>query len=222
MKNKFNITSLSLEATVEETTVEEETEATVYALIGNVDGLAKADYKELHNQAETKLNDESKIRVRKTTRDGIVKFEQTIKDKVSSTALAKTVTETTCVIPEGMFNTFFKSADKKSVKTRYVFKDEKSIARVEGKEEVIILPGLKYEVDVFTNKEGKESTWCKIDIELDSTLAFLKENHPDIEAKIIFDISRLPFNPQQPFEKRTANAEQLSLIDGLYDTEFKY
>lgn len=199
-----------------------ETETTVYALIGNMEGLTKADYKEIHNQAETKLSSEAKIRVRKTTRDGIVKYEQTIKNKVSNTALAKTVTETTCVIPENMFNTFFKSADKKYVKTRYVFKDEKSIAKIEGKKEVITLPGLIYEVDVFTNRNGKKSTWCKVDIELDSTLAFLKENYPDVETKIIFNISKLPFNPQQPFEKRNATAEQSELLDSLYDKQFNY
>lgn len=199
-----------------------ETEITLYAKIGHVDGLTKSDAIEKHLQAEMRLGATSKMRVRSTTNGDTETLVFTIKESADKVNGFKSTKESNLPINKTTFDEFVNKSTNVFKKTRYTFKSDKSNAKL--KDGIVIeLPGLVYEVDVFENSAGRISDWCKIDIELDDALAYIDTlNVRSMSPSIVFNISTLPFNPQNIIDKRNANADQLSFIDQLYANEFKY
>lgn len=199
-----------------------ETEITLYAKIGHVDGLTKSDAIETHLQAEMRLGATSKIRVRSTTNGDTETLVFTIKESADKVSGFKSTKESNLPINKNTFDEFVNKSTNVFKKTRYTFKSDKSNAKLKDGT-VIELPGLVYEVDVFENSAGRISDWCKIDIELDDALAYIDTlNVRSMSPSIVFNISTLPFNPQNIIDKRNANSDQLSFIDQLYANEFKY
>lgn len=203
-----------------------ETELCFYARIGDAEALENAIDIEHHEQWEYKViveddddNEEyrGKVRIRRTERDGQVKFEETIKLPVDSEAVTQGSHEYTVSITEEYFNAWKKLfGDKGYKKTRYVFLSKEVV--LDHHEEEIKLPDIKYEVDVFFDQEGQRAKWCKIDIEIDDILTYLKEHHPEIEK---FDttvwLSKLPFKPEDAFSAITDNDEQKEAIKAFWD-----
>lgn len=203
-----------------------ETELCFYARIGDAEALENAIDIEHHEQWEYKVvveNDDNneeyrgKVRIRRTERDGQVKFEETIKLPVESEAVTQGNHEYTVSITEEYFDAWKKLfGDKGYKKTRYVFLSKEVM--LDHHEEEIKLPDIKYEVDVFFDQEGQRAKWCKIDIEIDDILAYLKEHHPEIEK---FDttvwLSKLPFKPEDAFSAVTDDEEQKEAIKAFWD-----
>lgn len=203
-----------------------ETELCFYARIGDAEALENAIDIEHHEQWEYKVvveNDDNneeyrgKVRIRRTERDGQVKFEETIKLPVESEAVTQGNHEYTVSITEEYFDAWKKLfGDKGYKKTRYVFLSKEVM--LDHHEEEIKLPDIKYEVDVFFDQEGQRAKWCKIDIEIDDILAYLKEHHPEIEK---FDttvwLSKLPFKPENAFSAVTDDDEQKEAIKAFWD-----
>lgn len=203
-----------------------ETELCFYARIGDAEALENAIDIEHHEQWEYKViveddddNEEyrGKVRIRRTERDNQVKFEETIKLPVESEAVTQGNHEYTVSITEEYFNAWKKLfGDKGYKKTRYVFLSKEVM--LDHHEEEIKLPDIKYEVDVFFDQEGQRAKWCKIDIEIDDILAYLKEHHPEIEK---FDttvwLSKLPFKPEDAFSAVTDDEEQKEAIKAFWE-----
>lgn len=203
-----------------------ETELCFYARIGDAEALENAIDIEHHEQWEYKVivedDDDNKeyrgkVRIRRTERDGQVKFEETIKLPVESEAVTQGNHEYTVSITEEYFDAWKKLfGDKGYKKTRYVFLSKEVM--LDHHEEEIKLPDIKYEVDVFFDQEGQRAKWCKIDIEIDDILAYLKEHHPEIEK---FDttvwLSKLPFKPEDAFSAVTDDEEQKEAIKAFWD-----
>lgn len=203
-----------------------ETELCFYARIGDAEALENAIDIEHHEQWEYKViveddddNEEyrGKVRIRRTERDNQVKFEETIKLPVESEAVTQGNHEYTVSITEEYFNAWKRLfGDKGYKKTRYVFLSKEVM--LDHHDEEIKLPDIKYEVDVFFDQEGQRAKWCKIDIEIDDILAYLKEHHPEIEK---FDttvwLSKLPFKPEDAFSAVTDNDEQKEAIKAFWD-----
>ena len=198
-----------------------ETELCFYARIGDVEGFDQAIDTEHHEQWEhkVKLGEDyrGKTRIRRTEREGHVKFEETIKLPVESEAVTQGSHEYTISNTEeyfGAWKALF--GDKGYKKTRYVFLSKEVM--LDHQEESIKLPDIKYEVDVFFDKEGQRAKWCKIDIEIDDILAYLAEHHPEIEK---FDttvwLSKLPFKPEDAFSAVTDDEEQKEAIKAFWE-----
>jgi hypothetical protein len=101
-------------------------------------------------------------------------------------------------VDKEFFDNYKLAAERLIIKERYIFHSEKSIVSVivDHKTETIELPVIKYEVDRYKKKDGSFSEWCKIDIELDEAVAFVKEKFPSVNQVILkVKITHLPFQP---------------------------
>jgi len=209
-----------------------ETEITIYAKIGDMGGLKSADYKEMHEQAEIRLNNNTRLRVRKTISESepfteneiaSVSFNSTLKVD-SEDSVLNSNSEITLPITEEYFKAFFDACSKRFIKTRYVFYSRHVSLSVDHPDiGTIEIPKIKYEVDVFKRITGEVSEYCKIDIEVDPIIKFLKVNYPDIkDVKYIIKVSHLPFKPNGYFIDSQANDGQMQLLDHLYENDFNY
>lgn len=209
-----------------------ETEITIYAKIGDMEGLKTADYKEVHEQAETRLNDTTRLRVRKTIKESEpfsenenpgITFNATLKID-NENSIVNSNSEINLPITEEFFKAFFAASNSRFIKTRYVFYSKRVSLSVDHPDiGTIEIPKLKYEVDVFKRTTGEVSEYCKIDIEVDPIIKFLKVNYPDIkDVKYIIKVSHLPFKPNGYFIDSQANEGQMQLLDHLYENDFNY
>lgn len=199
-----------------------ETEVCFYALIGNREGLKRAATVEIQEQYSFIVPSEiegkvTKIRTRACTKDGQTRYELTIKAAASGEQdKCNAAVETTALIGEKFFETWKATVSPEGIrKVRYVFVPEKTVVSFQGTDHEI--PGVKYEVDVFISKDGSESKWCKIDIELDVIFDYMKakELSPDsYDLKVA--ISKLPFEPQHTFSGDTENEEEKAAVQNFW------
>ena len=175
-----------------------ETEIVTYARITKLDGLEKAISKEHIMQAEIfpePTNSKGLIRVRKSEINGVVTCVETIKTRVVIDGnISKSSEEHNNSITSEWFDTFFNISSIRYDKTRYCFvsKDIR-LDTPEVEEQTIILPSITYEIDVFKKAYGNISQFCKIDVELDQVLAYLKKNHPNVKSiDMSLGINHLP------------------------------
>ena len=201
---------------------EDENEITIYAKIGNMEGLNQASFIEKQEQAEIKT-DIGKARVRKIIQNGRVPvFELTTKRPISLNAVKRN-RERTKKINEELYDMFIDVCPVFQSKTRYVFKSEKITIKRENLEAVITTTDLKFEVDVFTKADGSISEWCKIDLEIDAINKILKENNIGVkDVKLIACISSLPFEPNNIVidDGKDEDADKKELISALWKYEF--
>ena len=201
---------------------EQESELTIYAKIGNMEGLNQAAYIEKQEQAEIKT-DIGKVRVRKIIQNGRVPvYELTTKRPISLNAVKKN-RERNKKINEELYDIFIDVCPVFQSKTRYVFKSEKITIKRENFNAEITTSDLKFEVDVFTKADGSISEWCKIDLEIDAINKILKENNIGVEdIKLVACISKLPFEPNNIIidDGKEDDGEKKKLIDAIWKYEY--
>lgn len=199
-----------------------EEEITIYAKIGNMDGLSQASSMEQHEQAEIK-SDIGRIRIRKTTRNGRVPiYDLTTKKPIVSGATVSN-RERTKSISEDIYNVFMDVCPTFMAKTRYTFKSEQLRIKRGDMESTIKTNEFNFEVDVFTKADGTISNWCKIDIEVDKIAEIMKENGISVEQiKLIAVISRLPFEPNNIVidDGKDEDPDKQELLKELFTSEF--
>lgn len=206
------------------TVVKKETEYVIYAKIGNAEGLKSAISTEHHLQIEAMLKSGAKTRVRATTKDNITSYEYTLKLKHKENEEGNEFNnEYNIQVDQTFLLAYQKAADKYVDKNRYKFKSEqvRMKAIIDDKPMEIDIPNIEYEVDVYKRKDGTFSQWCKIDIEVDNILNFIKANYPYIkDIRLNVKISHLPFEPTEAILVANATEEQHKFLSNLWDTEF--
>lgn len=196
-----------------------EIELTIYAKLGNPDGLKLADSKETHVQAQIKASVGGSIRVRQTISANSVSYTQTIKLPLSGNSDVASNTETDNEISCWFFNSFMRLTETYMYKDRYIFKSKSVTLALESDSGTtdITLPELLYECDAFISDTGGYHEWCKIDVEMDPVLEYLATNHPDLDStKLKVKVSHLPFQPKESFIESSATPEQKQLLDTLF------
>jgi len=200
-----------------------ENEAVFYARIGDYAGFEQAADHETHEQWEYKIPvgedgvKKGRSRVRATARGEEVSYAETIKAPGNASAGMQSAIEHTVAIDKDHFDVWKQTFGTKGCfKGRYVFLSKSVTLTIEG--EAIILPEIKYEVDVFMNPAGEKSKWCKIDIELDHILEYLSEHHPEIKSfDLIVTLSSLPIKLEDAFSAKDMDEEHQTAVDTLWD-----
>ena len=197
-----------------------ETEATIYAKIGNVEGLKEAEHVEHHEQLEGPSVDGGRFRCRKTTTDQDVTYVLTMKVKtVGGIAGIDGSIEYDLPIDEAFYTAFKHLSTKRLDKTRYVFHGEST--KDLDTDSDVVLPAVKYEVDVFKKQDGGYSEWVKIDVELDDVIAKLREHGVDPDkATLKVKVSHLPFKPVGGFIAKQATEQQKAILSDIWDKHF--
>ena len=203
--------------------VEKEQEVTIYAEMSEPSGLAQAYDQEEHIQAEIKVDETHRIRVRKTTKkEGTPTYHMTSKVTISNEEGLRVFDEQTSEISEEAFDVFMKVVDKYQKKARYYFKVEKLVISEGGENNSLEVDDFKYEVDVFTNNAGKQSTWCKIDLEIQDLQEKIKEAGINTDKfNLTVGAGSLPFKPTNfiIMDKYTSE-EDITKVTELYNTQF--
>lgn len=196
-----------------------ETELVVFCKIGNMNGLNKAKGKIHMLQYETPIGLEDRYcRIRRTEENGKVDLVFTFKLVVKSDDNSKTRIEYNNEVTEDFFEGFKKICERYNNKTRYKFIANDMLVRlnINGKEVDKNVEEVVYEVDVFTDRNGKISEWCKIDVELDSIKKQLKNMYSDeVEADILLNLESLPIEPYSIMLEEY-NKENKKLFDAIY------
>lgn len=205
------------------TEISNESELAVYCKITNFSGFLKADKIILQEQYTVKAKDttskKGSVRVRKETVAGEDTYTITTKlDRGEN--LASNNTEYSRSIDKEFFDAFKEISSSGMLKTRYVF-SAKSISLSKGEETKLDHSNTFFEVDVFKDKGGNVSSWCKIDIELDDVLKQAYTTMGSAEKfKLVLGVSKLPFQPVDIFTSKTADATQKQILDHLYKYVF--
>lgn len=205
-------------------TKQAENEITIFAKIGNIEGLKSATRHEDQIQIEARLGAENHCRVRRTDKNGEVGYMYTFKLRNdSSGAPVASKHEFNLAVDEDFFNGFKQAADKEQNKTRYIFECEKiTLAYKENDEDKVLdIPNVIYEVDVFKKADGSIAEWCKIDIEIDQIMQYLEHNHPELkDIKMTVKITHLPFEPTDPFICSGPEDANHARVAELYEHHF--
>lgn len=225
----FEDTESSLKLKSLDTSKHREDEIVFYAKIVNFDGLSKAATVEAHDQWEIK-EPKGRIRVRKTTvlksltDSSIVSPEnqkptyvQTIKTRDMAAGIAGG-TEIDSEITAQFFESFKAISPQGMVKTRYVIPTSKISVKIVDTS-TIVEADANFEIDVFSDSEGKPYEWCKVDVEINNILEAITKVFPGTSS-INFDIDtgNLPFDPSQIiFGKDEVSKKKIS---ELYDKYF--
>ena len=205
-----------------------EIEIVFYAKIGDSEGLKKADAIEHHVQLETRLNNGNKIRVRKTSGPGDENpsyvFTAKKKSRPPSSDVSEQVvqdsTEYNSDVDEKFFDTFSEIMEQRIDKIRYTFKNRSITITLDGVETPIVLGDVCYEVDFFTTND-QVADYVKVDIEVDSILAYINEKYPDLgDLHMKIKPGDLPFKPYDIIFPPKATPEQNELIQNLWKTKF--
>ncbi len=206
-KNRL-IGYISMEADVQDGKLFRERERVIYARLGDMSVLGKAESADHQEQWTIKLpkteNNSAKgqIRVRKVipmvkSTDG-EKFELSHRDGddaqyVLTTKAEKAADdrlEVPAPVTKDMFELFRLLAENGMIKDRYHFPIEN---------------GLVFEVDVYLKEDGSYHEWVKIDLEL---------------KDISVDIPELPFSVEEMILDKTQDSAEKSKITDLYETVF--
>lgn len=227
-KSAFNLAMEEVENTTKPKADNTEHEVVMYAEIGDFSGLDQCIDKEDHEQWEIKPDGgaakRGRFRVRKTTnKGGIVSYTQTIKLTGDHGSVVK-AQELEMPITEEVFNAFKLISNKGMIKTRYKFNTKNITVTRSDTSEVIEVPEMLWEVDVFPAGSKDFDTkvqyypWCKIDLEIHSLINKVAElgiNEDDIKLKL--NVKDLPFKPTKVL---SSNDENKEFISKLYDEYF--
>ena len=210
-----------------------ETEIIIYCRIGNFDGLQKATHIEYHEQMESEFKNGTRCRVRKISSNPFtvetidpeaIKYEFTYKVKSDSDEGFEANQEYTNEIDSIFYEGFRNIAEKRLLKTRYTFESDKIVLDYKDENEQkheLEIPDIKYEVDVYTDKDGHVCEWCKIDVEVDSLIAYINEHHSDLEnIKLNIRITHLPFLPTEYIMTLSADEQHQQFISSLWNEHY--
>lgn len=221
--------STEVGAVMDQCWVTRESELAVFAKVTIPEKLLEADVILYQEQPEAKLKSGNKTRVRmemqldknlnrmKTLREYIFSFKLPVPGTEDGPMSIKE--ENNVRVNKEFYENWLKVADYCQKKIRFVFKAKSTTIKVTSGETTqnIEVPDVCYEVDVFLKPDGETSDVCKIDIEVDSILKYLDENHPDIENAVFgIDFTWLPFEPKELIYPREATPEQRTYLDGVY------
>lgn len=202
--------------------VENEREIVIYVKVGDYAGLEQAFKKEEHLQAQIRTK-VGYIRIRRTKNaDGSYKYDQTTKIK-NKAVKTREMREVTCDITQELFEQFLSIAESVMDKTRYCFRSEKLTVTVNEKSIDLSPDDIIYEVDVFKDKDGKVSEWCKIDIEVQKLDAKLRTVFGDEIPKLnmVVKLNQLPFKPHTfILDDESTNADKKALVTEIYEQQF--
>lgn len=187
-------------------------------------GLNQANSSEHQLQFEYKLpplengDRRGKVRIRKTTTtDGKDLFEETIKLPIDPSSTMGDF-EKTVEIDESYFKAWsklYKVSGQSKQRYDFVLTD----IELNINDQMVKIPKFKFEVDIFYNTEGKRSKFAKVDIEVQSILDYLKENHTEIKAaqfKIDFN-SALPIKIGEVISFGNDDPEERAKIKAFFD-----
>jgi hypothetical protein len=192
-----------------------ETEYAIYAKIGDMHGLESCDHKEEQVQVETKFENGTRARMRYTKDFATNKESYVFTFKIDHED--GSVSEYNLPTDKEAFAAFRHIAEYELVKTRYVFHARNISISSQDNTYQVMVPDLKYEVDVYTKTDGSVCEFCKIDMEVDALYAALKEQHSDKgEYKLNIKVSHLPFKPTPIAIGQQADDHQKQIIDGLW------
>lgn len=197
-----------------------ETEIVIFCKIGDFNGLKEADYTESQEQLELFVPAKGRLRVRKTIDKDGTRFEVCVKTLKKQDGASLSCEEVEEPVSAQYMEAFRGVAETLQIKTRYCFNGTKSLITNANQE--IILPTIKYEVDVFKRHDGQISNWCKIDIELDEFMKALKtvEGLESETPEFLISVTQLPFKPQEAFIVGICTDAQKALMSKLWETEF--
>lgn len=200
---------------------QKETEVVVYAKVGEPARLEECASYEDHVQLETKFQNGTRCRVRKTTKDTKDAYHFTFKIPTVSDDKSgmESNQEVTVEVDEDFFKAFLQVAERKLVKRRYNFTSENVTLTVQdqGQDRDIVIPNIQYEVDIYTKEDGQVSEWCKIDVEVDNIITYIESNHKEIgDIKLMVKVSQLPFAPSSTILAMNATDEQRIKIDEIW------
>jgi hypothetical protein len=202
----------------------EEHEITVFGRILNPEVLETLQDFEVHHQLESRMQGGGKSRVRQTIRQGQSTYVYTLKIKTESVPGVTTACEYNLPADQAFFEGFKQTAENYFIKTRYRIPSETvtlTVNRPEG-EAVVELPGVLYEVDVYTQPDGTPCPWCKIDIEVDGLLAYLSTHYPTLAPmRLTVSTRNLPIQLGDKFINEHATPEQRALVDQLFKTHYQ-
>lgn len=207
-------------------TTSTETEITLYVRIDDLTELDSADFIEDHVQIEQTMLSGARIRVRKITpvkggpETASVRYELTIKTKRGMDGGVPSSEETTQEVDRGFYEAFADVAERAMVKRRYTFIGRAPV--VSGAPENLVLPAVKYEVDVFTSHSTrKRVNWAKVDIEIDQILEELRKNNLDTKGiRQRFMIKNLSFKAEDMFAVSNMNDRQKAILDDMWDNHY--
>lgn len=199
-----------------------EKELCFYCEIKNPQGLGEAQAVETHEQYEYRLppledgTKRGRVRVRKTDKNGEVSYTETIKLPIDQTGLGDV--EAHAEITEQYFKAWkILYKPKGHHKVRYTFISNKVNLKLNG--ELLTIPSVKLEFDIFINSQGKRSKWAKVDIEVQEIIKHLKESYPEFDtAKFEIDFSSFPMEIGRVVSAVTEDEEEKAAIEHFYKT----
>jgi len=220
----FNMLQLAFEDdTVNQSKLNSEIEVAIYAHITNPEGLKQASEVIEQEQIESEFMNGVRCRVRKEIRNTETSYTFTYKVKKGGDKALQNNTEYNIAIDQDFFEGFRNVAKKRLKKSRYVFHSksvEMKLVKEDGSTTVIVLPNLTYEVDVYKKKDGTESEWCKIDVELDNILPLINEKSEGKPVRVILKVSHLPFKPEKSMLGSSQVSAEKELMGKIWDNEW--
>jgi len=215
--------NIALES-INNSTVEKENEIVIYGKIGKPEGLKDASSTAKHEQASGRFIGGQSCRVRKTTTtvDDVPLTEYTFTFKIrDNNKDYQSSIEYNSPVDKEFMEGFLKVAEGVVNKNRYMFVSKNVTIKLGSGDDTtdVEIPNITYEVDVFLNKDGSESKWCKVDIEVDGILEYLSANYPDVtDVHLNVAISNLPFDIEDHIVDMEPTDEQEDIINSIWDS----
>jgi hypothetical protein len=220
----FNMLHLAFEDDIaNQSKLNSEIEVAIYAHITNPEGLKQASQVIEQEQIESEFMNGVRCRVRKEVKNTETSYTFTYKVKKDGDKALQNNTECNIAIDQDFFEGFRNVAKKRLKKSRYVFHSksvEMKLVKEDGSATVIVLPNLTYEVDVYKKKDGTESEWCKIDVELDTILPLINEKSEGKPVRVILKVSHLPFKPEKSMLGSSQVPAEKELMGKIWDNEW--
>lgn len=194
-----------------------ESEIVVICKIGDFSGLKQAESAEDQEQLELFVPTKGTVRVRKTTNSEGTTYTAGLKT-LSKSGIVKSCKEKEDPVSAGYFEAFRDLASSLKLKRRHFFPGKETTIVYDGKEYNI--PPIVYEVDVYLRADGRESEWCKIDIELGDVYKAIESLGLPETPTFTLKITDLPFKPMNAFFAGSATEEQKKAMVDLWETEW--
>lgn len=199
-----------------------EIELCYFCEITNRDGLDQAASIEHHEQWEFRAPQAEggrkmgRERIRKTTKNDQTKYDLTTKAPQSSENSIGDHEETIDITDKFFDNWKRAFGVTGQYKTRYTFVSNQVKITYDGYEH--IHPEIVFEVDIFTNKDGKRSIFAKVDVEIQDLLQIIKQKFPDVDAaKFVIDFSKLPLGIGKIIPAKSDDPAEQALVKEFFE-----
>ena len=204
-------------------TIDEETEAVIYGRMIDPSELSNCISSIDMTQLQATLGKDKRCRCRYEKVGEAETYTHTVKVKKVGEVGIPVNTEYNFPVDASFFEYFKSLSEEYHVKKRYMFKLEHPTFEVTTPDGIVslVVPDLICEVDVFEKEDGSITDWCKIDIELDSTLGHIENIYPEAtKANLLVTYNMLPIRLANAFLDSNATDEQKETKKNLWDNEF--